>query len=386
MKRHASPQKSPKKFAISPDINEVRRPVGHNKMSRFLALFILSLSLCSARPQSFPLFNPQNYPGAWTLTTNSDSSIIATEQAVHREGQQAYSRVLQLTAVPVEVPPVNTDAAAEADIRQFIAGYRPPPIPYTSERMAKDTGREKFTCLEFAEDLVKKAKESDIPAQVIGIKFEGKLVGHAVAGFPTAEGGTLYFDSTPGAGQISHAAHEARVEVGQSYSRSGGGELAEVGKLPITEIIPVTRLAAFAVSLADIPSGKTILAVESENHVQAEGIAYAETNTLKVSDDQLAKWSQAAQEYLAAQSDNQDKEMSATQKSAAQGAARALAENEQLAANNDPYGQLRMGERYLTGDGVKKDPALGRAYLKQAADQDNPTAILELSRITGNQP
>ncbi|MGA2870210.1 MAG: hypothetical protein ABSF34_13770, partial [Verrucomicrobiota bacterium] len=301
------------------------------------------------------------------------------------EGQQAYSRVLQLTAVPVEVPPVNTDAAAEADIRQFIAGYRPPPIPYTSERMAKDTGREKFTCLEFAEDLVKKAKESDIPAQVIGIKFEGKLVGHAVAGFPTAEGGTLYFDSTPGAGQISHAAHEARVEVGQSYSRSGGGELAEVGKLPITEIIPVTRLAAFAVSLADIPSGKTILAVESENHVQAEGIAYAETNTLKVSDDQLAKWSQAAQEYLAAQSDNQDKEMSATQKSAAQGAARALAENEQLAANNDPYGQLRMGERYLTGDGVKKDPALGRAYLKQAADQDSPTAILELARITGQQ-
>lgn len=377
--RHAA-----KKVAIFPGINEVRRPVSH-KMSRYLALFILSLSLCSARPQSFPLFNPQNYPGSWTLTTNSDSSIIATEQAVHREGEEAYSRVLQLTAVPVEVPPANTDAATEADIRQFIAGYRPPPIPYTTEPVSKATGREKFTCLEFAEDLVKKAKESDIPAQVIGIKFEGKLVGHAVAGFPTAEGGTLYFDSTPGAGQISHAAHEARVLVGQSYSRSGGGELAGVGKLPITEIIPVTKLTAFALSLTykDVPSGKTNLAVESENHVQAAGIAYAETNTLKVSDDQLAKWSQAAQTYLAGQSDHQDQEMSAAQKTAAQGAARALAENERLAANNDPYGQLRMGERYLTGDGVKKDPALGRAYLQQAADQDSPTAILELARITG---
>jgi TPR repeat protein len=356
------------------------------KISCYVVLLILSLSLCPAKSQAAPFFNPENYPGVWTFVTNSDSTITARESAVRRQGQEAYSRVLQLKAVPVEIPAPNSDAPAEADIRQFIKNYRPPPIPYTSERSAKDSGREKFTCVEFADDLVKKANANGLPAQIIGIKFEGKFFGHAIAGFPTAEGETLYFDSTPGAGQISHEAHEAQVKVGQPYSRTGGGELAGVGKLPITEIIPVTKLTEFAGNVVDVPSDKTALVVENEQRVQAYGIEYADNNTLVIADDQLAKWNAAADEFSARKNDQQDAQTCALQRAAAKTTARALAENEQLAAQNDPYGQLRMGERYWTGDGVKKNPALARAYLKQAADQDSPTAILELQKINGEQP
>jgi hypothetical protein len=356
-------------------------------MSRYIAWLILSLSLCPAKAQPVPFFNPENYPGVWTFVTNSDSTITAREAAIRREGQEVYSRVLQLKAVPVEIPAPNPGVAAEAGIRQFIRDYRPPPIPYTSEREAKSTGSEKFTCLEFAEDLVKKANASGIPAQVIGIKFEGKLFGHAVAGFPTAEGGTLYFDSTPANGQISHAAHEAQVLVGQSYSRAGGGELAGVGKLPITEIIHVTKLTEFASGLVEsVPSDKTVLAVEKEQRAPAYGIEYAGADTLQISDDELAKWNEAASEFAATQHDERDKEMCSMQSAATKAAARALAENEALAANNDPYGQMRMGERYWAGDGVKKNPVLAKAYLKQAADQGSLTALLDLGKITGERP
>ena len=357
------------------------------KFGCYLALLILSLSLFPAKSQDTPLFNPQNYPGEWNLTTNSDATITATETAVHRQGKEAYSRVLQLKAVPEEVPVPNPGAATEAEIRQFIAGYRPPVIPYTSERTAKDLNIEKFTCLEFAGDLVKKANDAGIPAQIIGVLFQGKWVGHAIAGFPTAEGGTLYFDSTPAAGQISHEAHEARVRVGELYTRTGGGELAGVGKLPITQILPVTKLIQFANSMgATVPSTNTDLVVEDEKQVQASGIEYADASTLQVADDQWAKWQQAEDTYLAAQSDLRNAQTSTWQSAAAKAAARALAENQAMAATNDPYGQLRMGERYLTGDGVKKNPALGMAYLRQAADQDSPTAIQELEKIARKQP
>jgi hypothetical protein len=357
------------------------------KLSRYIALLILGVSLYPVKPQAAPLFNPQNYPGKWTLVTNSDSTITATEKAIHRQGEEAYSRVLQLTAEPVEVPPPNPEAATEADIRHFIAGYRPPPVPYTTEGVSKNTGRKKFTCMEFAEDLVKKAQAAGIPAQIIGLRFEGKLIGHAVAGFPMAEGGMLYYDSTPAAGQISHEAHQAHVVVGQLYTRAGGGELAVVGKLPIAEVIPVTKPVEFSGSLAaSVPSGKTVLAVEDEKHVQADGIDYAGTNTLQVSDDQLAKWEAAADTLRSAQNHKQEAQAFALNSVAAKANARALEENEEAAANNNAYGQLRMGERYLTGDGVEKNPALGKAYLKQAADQDNPTAIQELKRIDATQP
>jgi TPR repeat protein len=46
----------------------------------------------------------------------------------------------------------------------------------------------------------------------------------------------------------------------------------------------------------------------------------------------------------------------------------ALEENEKLAARNDVYGELRMGQRYLSGDGVPKDIFKARDYLQRAAD------------------
>jgi hypothetical protein len=297
---------------------------------------------------------------------------------------EAYSRALQLKAVAEAVSRTGSGAATAADIRQFISHYRPPAVPYTSEAVAGRTGREKFNCLEFAEDLVKKAQANNIPAQVIGIKFEGKLTGHAVAGFPTADGGMLYFDSTPGAGRISHAAHEARVQVGKPYERAGGGELADVGKLPVSEIIPVTKLAEAMNDLADAQNSnpaRTILIVAGEDHVQAKGIDYAGSDTLQVSDDQLAKWSAAANQFLAAQARQRERQNNALQRASAQAAAKALAENEKLAAANDAYGQLRMGERYLRGDGVESNLAKARAYLQQAADQGNPTASQELKTL-----
>jgi hypothetical protein len=327
------------------------------------------------------IFNSENFPGAWTLTTNSDATIIATETAVHRQGREVYSRVLQLDAVEQEAARSDSNPATDSEVRSFIQSYRPPPIPYTSEATANRTGREKFNCLEFAEDIVKKATAANIPAQVIGIKFKGKIVGHAVAGFPTAEGGMLYFDSTPGAGQISHAAHEAHVQVGKPYERDGGGELAVVGQLPVSKIISVSKFLKFAEDLTDIQkpiSEKTILIVTNENHAQAKGIDYAAPDTLQISDEQLALWNEAASNFLAAQIYRQDQEKIARQRVVAQADAQALAENERLAANGDVYGQLRMGERYWTGDGVGKNPVKAQVYLQLAADQGSPTAIQEL--------
>lgn len=144
----------------------------------------------------------------------------------------------------------------------------------------------------------------------------------------------------------------------------------------------MTKLEEFADSVgASVPSGRTDLVVENEKRVQGYFVEYADTNSLQVADDQLAKWRAAADDYLAAQKQERDKRDYALQSVAAKAAALALAENEEQAASNDAYGQLRMGERYLKGDGVKRDPVLGRAYLKQAADQDNPTARRELERI-----
>jgi TPR repeat protein len=296
--------------------------------------------------------------------------------------------VLLLKAVPVEISG-QPQRTTEADVRNFISHYRPPPVPYTSEKTAEETGREKFNCLEFAEDIVTQAESNGIPAEVIGIKFQGKLTGHACAGFPVAEGTTLYFDSTPGAGQISRRAHEARVELGQPYRRADGGELADgAGNLPITKIIPVTRLAEIAGSLlsddnSDSSTSKTKLVVLAEKHRQVEGIEYAGPDTLKISEAQLAKWNQAAEEFMAAKASQQETQRRAAQGVAKKLAAIALAENERLAAQGDAYGELRMGERYLTGDGVDKDVFKTRDYLQRAADHGSPTATEELKHLDG---
>jgi hypothetical protein len=55
--------------------------------------------------------------------------------------------------------------------------------------------------------------------------------------------------------------------------------------------------------------------------------------------------------------------------------------NEDAAAKNDPYGLMRMGERYRDGDGVKKDLAQARIYLQKAADAGSDTAKTELDKL-----
>jgi hypothetical protein len=335
-------------------------------------------------------FDPQNFPGKWTLVTNQDATVTATENATIRHGKEVYQRVLLLKAVLSEASR-NGQKATEAQIRDFIRKYRPPAIPYTSEATAEKTGGEKFNCLEFAEDIVAEAGSNGIPAEVIGIKFEGKLTGHACAGFPTADGRVLYFDSTPGSGQISRKAHEAWVELGKTYRRADGAELTDgAEKLPITKIIPVSRLADIASSLLDddnlaSPTSKTKLVVVEEKHQQAEGIEYAGPDTLQISEAQFARWNQAARENMAAKISQQESQRWASQVMAKKLAANALQENERLAAQGDAYGELRMGERYLIGDGVIKDDLKAQEYLQRASDQGSQTATDELKRLDNQQ-
>ncbi len=355
----------------------------------WLAILLVVVLRASAVLAADDTFDAQNFPGRWTFVTNLDATITATGGAVLRRGEEVFQRVLLLKAVPVEISGQRQNATA-TEIKNFISHYRPPPIPYTSEKTAEETGREKFNCLEFAEDIVAQAQSNGIPAEVIGIKFEGKLVGHACAGFPTAEGAMLYFDSTPGAGQISRRAHEARVELGEPYRRADGGELADgAGNLPITKIIPVTRLAEIAGSVlgdgnSDGLTSKTKLVVLAEKHRQVEGVEYAGLDTLKISDAQRDKWNQAAEEFLAAKTSQREAQRRTSLVVAEKLAASALAENERLAAQGDAYGELRMGERYLAGDGVEKDIFKAREFLQRAADHGSRTAAAELNRLDGD--
>jgi len=55
--------------------------------------------------------------------------------------------------------------------------------------------------------------------------------------------------------------------------------------------------------------------------------------------------------------------------------------NEDQAAKGEPYGLLRMGERYRDGEGVPKDLAKARDYLSKAAAAGEPSAADELSRL-----
>ncbi len=55
--------------------------------------------------------------------------------------------------------------------------------------------------------------------------------------------------------------------------------------------------------------------------------------------------------------------------------------NQDQAAKGDPYGLLRMGERYRDGDGVPKDLAKARDYFSKAAAAGEPSAADELSKM-----
>lgn len=295
------------------------KTAGHIGML-LLAAGCLRADVSAAELQTF---DAQNYPGRWTLTTNEAGDITATENAIRRQGDEVFCRALSLKIVSPGQPDGTTaqgifgmledfavtpgllddvhHAAGESDIRNFIRQYRPPAVPYTSEETAEKTGREKFECVEFAEDLVAQARARNIPAEVVGIMFEGEETGHACAGFPTAEGRVLYFDSTPAAGEISRRAHQARVVEGEPYRRSGGAELAGgVGKRPIAQIIPdLNQLEKIAGSPA-APATDPLLVVAGESHVRANGIEYAGPDVLRVSEAQLLKWNRAAARILAA--------------------------------------------------------------------------------------
>ena len=112
--------------------------------------------------QATTIFDGENYPGVWTLVTNPDSTITATEAAVHRRGAEVYSRALLLETAATPFSRTDSGGASETEILNFINTYRPPAIPYTSEATANRTGREKFNCLEFAENLVKSAHAKNI--------------------------------------------------------------------------------------------------------------------------------------------------------------------------------------------------------------------------------
>lgn len=62
-------------------------------------------------------------------------------------------------------------------------------------------------------------------------------------------------------------------------------------------------------------------------------------------------------------------------------AEKALKYNQKLADEGDPYGLLRMGERYRDGDGVPKDLAQARDYFTKAVAAGSPTAADELSQL-----
>src|SRR5450759_4320781 len=240
-----------------------------------LTLFMAGTLHAGALAGTMQVYHLEDFLRKWTLVTNQNATITATEAAIQRKCEDVFQRVLLLKTVASKPGPAEN---SEADIRSFTSGYRPPIIPYTSEATAKRTGQEKFNCLEFAEDIVAQAGSNGIPAEVLGINFEGKMIGHACAGFPTAEGQMLYFDSTPGAGKISGHAHEAWVEAGKPYRRTDGGELAGgVGKLFVEKIIPVSQPVEIASGLLDIvnPAGltdKISLVVAGENRVPAKGI------------------------------------------------------------------------------------------------------------------
>lgn len=63
-----------------------------------------------------------------------------------------------------------------------------------------------------------------------------------------------------------------------------------------------------------------------------------------------------------------------------------LKRHEDLAANGDAYGQLKMGERYLKGDGVDEDKSKALDLLLKSAAQGNTAAQALLRKITAPPP
>jgi hypothetical protein len=63
----------------------------------------------------------------------------------------------------------------------------------------------------------------------------------------------------------------------------------------------------------------------------------------------------------------------------------ALKKHQELAAAGDDYGLLRMGERYLAGDGVERSEKLAREYFEKAAAKGNADAAAALAKLGASQ-
>jgi hypothetical protein len=66
---------------------------------------------------------------------------------------------------------------------------------------------------------------------------------------------------------------------------------------------------------------------------------------------------------------------------AKQNAAKALAFNQSQADKGDAQGEFRMGERYLIGEGVAKDPQVAREWFAKAAAQGHSDAKAALEKL-----
>ena len=66
--------------------------------------------------------------------------------------------------------------------------------------------------------------------------------------------------------------------------------------------------------------------------------------------------------------------------------AKALKWHQELAEKGDAFGQLRMGERYLVGDGVEKDEMKAREFLSKSAAQGNKEAVVALETLKRTKP
>jgi hypothetical protein len=355
------------------------------KFARYCWLFIIAACLCArGQDTGVPVYYLQVFAGGWTLETNDDSTVLATDHAISRIGNEVFTRIWLLK--PVIVKPGITMASPDT-VRAFIHQYKPPPIPYTSPAKARQSNSDTFDCVQFADDIVAQAASNNIASEVVGILFENHPIGHACAAFPTTDGGVLFFDSTPGAHRISRHAYEASVEVGQTYRRADGAELGDgMERVPISDIVPVSGIVQSGPQYEDPPkpvvlTPETTFILQSEDRIQTPGILYTDTNGFTVSQKQLYIWAKAVEAEREQKKEQQDEEMQMINDQAARRAAKSLRDTEEAAARGDAFAELRMGQRYLEGDGVPKDVLKARKFLQDAADQGSPTAVEELERL-----
>lgn len=90
---------------------------------------------------------------------------------------------------------------------------------------------------------------------------------------------------------------------------------------------------------------------------------------------------QPSEQQLKAVREAKQSAASAKEKVRQESEAKILKWNQDQAAQNDPYGLLRMGERYRDGEGVETNFSKAREYLTRSADLGNATAKEEVEKL-----